>query len=81
MSIFAFICPYQLLTFKKKVTFRQLFSRPGPYDPYVLMDKCPMDHCPYGRLSEWTIVRMDDCPDGRLSSSPQNLPETTIKLD
>ena len=35
MSNFAFICPYQLLTFKKKVTFRQLFSRPGPYDPYV----------------------------------------------
>ena len=34
MSIFAFICPYQLLTFKKKVTFRQLFSRPGPCDPY-----------------------------------------------
>ena len=36
MSIFAFIRPYQLLTFKKKVTFRQLFSRPGPYDPYEL---------------------------------------------
>ena len=34
MSIFAFICPYQLLAFKKKVTFHQLFSRPGPYDPY-----------------------------------------------
>ena len=34
MSIFAFICPYQLLTLKKKVTFHQLFSRPGPYDPY-----------------------------------------------
>ena len=35
MSIFAFICPYQLLTLKKKVTFCQLFSRPGPCDPYV----------------------------------------------
>ena len=35
MSIFAFIRPYQLLTFKKKVTFRQLFSRPGPCDPYT----------------------------------------------
>ena len=35
MSIFAFICPYQLLTLKKKVTFRQLFSRPGPCDPYA----------------------------------------------
>ena len=34
MSIFAFICPYQLLTLKK-VTLRQLFSRPGPYDPYM----------------------------------------------
>ena len=34
MSIFAFICPYQLLTLNKKVTFHQLFSRPGPYDPY-----------------------------------------------
>ena len=34
MSIFAFICPYQLLTLKKKVTFRQLFSRPGQCDPY-----------------------------------------------
>ena len=36
MSIFAFIRPYHLLTFKKKVTFRQLFSRPDPYDPYVM---------------------------------------------
>ena len=35
MSIFAFICLYQLLTFKKKVTFRQLFSRPGACDPYT----------------------------------------------
>ena len=38
MSIFAFIRPYQLLTFKKKVTFCQLFSRPGPCDPYVVED-------------------------------------------
>ena len=38
-----------------------------PFWTYVLMDKCPMDHCPDGRLSGWTIVRMDDCPDGRLS--------------
>ena len=37
MSIFAFICLYQLLIFKKKVTFRHLFSRPGPCDPYVLV--------------------------------------------
>ena len=36
MSIFAFICPYQLLTLKK-VTFCRHFSRPGPYDPYVHM--------------------------------------------
>ena len=36
MSIFAFICPYQLLTLKK-VTFCQHFSRTGPYDPYVHM--------------------------------------------
>ena len=36
MSIFAFICPYQLLTLKKKVTFCQLFPRPGPCDPYAL---------------------------------------------
>ena len=35
MLIFAFICPYQLFTFKKKVTFYQLFSRPGPCDPYI----------------------------------------------
>ena len=36
MSNFAFICPYQLLTLKRKVTFRQLFSRPGPCDLYEL---------------------------------------------
>ena len=36
MSIFAFIRLYQLLTFKKKMTFRQLFSRPDPYDPYAI---------------------------------------------
>ena len=35
MSIFAFICPYKLLI-KKKVTFCQLFSHPGPSEPYVL---------------------------------------------
>ena len=35
MSIFAFICLYQLLTLKKKVKFRQLLSRPGACDPYV----------------------------------------------
>ena len=35
MLVFAFIYPYQLLTLKKKVTFRQLFSRPGPYDPCI----------------------------------------------
>ena len=35
MSIFAFIGPYKLLTLKKKMTFHQLFSRPGPYAPYV----------------------------------------------
>ena len=35
MSNFAFICPYQLSTLKKNVTFRQLFSRPGPCDPYM----------------------------------------------
>ena len=37
MSIFAFICPYQLHTLKKKVKFCQLFSRPGPCDPYVVL--------------------------------------------
>ena len=38
MSIFAFICLYQLLTLKKKVTFRQLFSRPGACDPYMTIE-------------------------------------------
>ena len=36
MSIFAFYCPYQLLTLKKNVTFCQIFSRSGPYDPYMI---------------------------------------------
>ena len=31
MSIFAFICPYQLLTLKRKVTFHHLFFHPGPF--------------------------------------------------
>ena len=35
MSNFVFISLYQLLTLKKKVTFRQPFSRPGPNDPYM----------------------------------------------
>ena len=48
MSIFAFICPYQLLTLKKKVTFRQLFSRPGPYDSYGSSGP--------GRGKSWTNV-------------------------
>ena len=34
MSIFAFVS-VPASDFKKKVTFRQLFSRPGACDPYV----------------------------------------------
>ena len=26
----------------------------------VLMDKCPMDNCPDGCLSEWVFVQMDN---------------------
>ena len=37
MSIFAFIYPCQLVVLKKKVTFRQLFSRPGLCDPYMIL--------------------------------------------
>ena len=39
------------------------------------MDKCPseqmsspMDYCPPGLLSAWTIVRLDYCPPGLLSA-------------
>ena len=44
MPMFAFICPYQLPTLKKKVTFRQFFPRPGPYDPY----ESPLSFIPTG---------------------------------
>ena len=46
------------------ITFRKNRSRTN-----VLLDKRPMDYCPYGLLSLWTIVLMDDCPYGLLSSS------------
>ena len=66
MSIFAFICPYQLLTLKKKVTFRQLFSRPGPYDPYgwnspgrtSLLDECHQNVCTLGLLTRSVLIEI-----------------------
>ena len=49
MSIFAFIRPYQLLTFKKKVTFRQLF-------PFLI----PRTHMLPGQMSSWQSASVKD---------------------